>query len=86
MLRLTLRIIIGHKLRQGKKFRKIMKNVAKKGKSARHGNRPSPYTKYNKKPYEYSSWVRHGGAMPSYIRPLYEPERDSYIEKPRKRA
>lgn len=26
-----------------------------KGRSARHGKAPSPYTKYQKKPYRYSS-------------------------------
>ena len=35
-----------------KKGRK-MKNAKKRGKSARNGNAPSPYTKYNKTPYKY---------------------------------
>lgn len=30
-----------------------MKNNRKQGKSARHGNAPSPYTKYGKTPYKY---------------------------------
>lgn len=31
-----------------------MKNERKKGKSARNGNAPAPYTKYKKVPYKYS--------------------------------
>lgn len=42
------------KKRIGKKIRKIMKNAKRMGKSARRGNSPSPYTKYNKTPYQYS--------------------------------
>ena len=41
-----------------KKLRKLAemaKNAIKKGKSARHGNAPSPYTKYEKTPYKYSA-------------------------------
>jgi hypothetical protein len=34
-----------------------MKNGPKHGKSTRNGNSPSPYSKYNKKPYQYS-WER----------------------------
>ena len=34
---------------------KMAKNSRKKGKAVRNGNAPSPYTKYNKKPYEYSA-------------------------------
>lgn len=30
-----------------------MKRRKIKGRSARHGNSPSPYTKYEKKPYQY---------------------------------
>lgn len=36
----------------GKKGRR-MKNAKKRGKSARNGNAPAPYTKYNKSPYKY---------------------------------
>ena len=41
-----------------KRLRKVrkkdkMKNEPKRGKSMRHGNAPSPYTKYNKVPYKY---------------------------------
>lgn len=32
----------------------MAKNKMKKGKSARNGNAPSPYTRYDKKPYRYS--------------------------------
>lgn len=32
----------------------MAKNAKKRGKSVRHGNMPSPYTKYNKTPYIYS--------------------------------
>lgn len=43
------------KPRIGKKLRKLlMKNAKKSGKSARRGNRPSPYTKYKKRAYQYS--------------------------------
>lgn len=31
-----------------------MKNHPKKGHSMRNGNRPAPYTKYKKRPYDYS--------------------------------
>lgn len=31
----------------------MAKNKPKKGKSARRGNLPAPYTKYNKTPYQY---------------------------------
>lgn len=37
-----------------KKVRKLMKNPAKRGKSVRNGNAPSPYTKYQKRPYVYA--------------------------------
>ena len=30
-----------------------MKNSAKRGHSVRNGNQPAPYTKKNKKPYQY---------------------------------
>ena len=33
---------------------KVAKNSPKRGRSMRNGNMPSPYTKYNKKPYVYS--------------------------------
>lgn len=33
----------------------MAKDARKKGKSARNGNAPSPYTKYHKTPYRYSS-------------------------------
>jgi hypothetical protein len=38
----------------GKKERK-MKNERRHGHSARNGNSPSPYQKYNKKPYHYNT-------------------------------
>jgi len=41
----------------GKKWRKMAKNAPKKGHSARNGNSPAPYTKYQKTPYKYS-WQR----------------------------
>ena len=34
-----------------------MKNQPRKGKSARRGNRPSPYTKQQKKPYKYETRI-----------------------------
>ena len=45
---------IRHKIRTGKRIRKLMKNAPKKGRSVRNGNSPSPYTKYGKRPYQYS--------------------------------
>lgn len=51
------------------------KNVGKKkGRSARNGNAPSPYTKYNKMPYVYSGayheWRRNrlAGKAPAAIK------------------
>jgi hypothetical protein len=45
-----------------------------KGKSVRHGNAPSPYTKYSKTPYVYSSayheWRRNRLAGRSVIKPV----------------
>lgn len=35
-----------------------MKNQPKTGKSANHGNNPSPYGKYDKKPYPYPGETR----------------------------
>ena len=32
----------------------MAKNSPKKGKSTRNGNQPSPYQKYDKRPYRYS--------------------------------
>lgn len=32
----------------------MAKNLPKRGKSARNGNKPAPYTKYNKSPHRYS--------------------------------
>ena len=47
------------KPRLGKRLRKLlMKNPKKSGKSARRGNRPSPYTKYKKRPFQYSFKTR----------------------------
>lgn len=40
-------------VKSGKKIKR-MKNKSKRGKSARNGNAPSPYTKQNKVPYRYS--------------------------------
>lgn len=33
----------------------MAKNTAKKGRSARNGNAPAPYTKYSKTPHKYSA-------------------------------
>lgn len=33
----------------------VAKNLPKRGKSARNGNAPSPYTKHQKTPYRYSA-------------------------------
>jgi len=44
-----------------KKLRKMLtmaKNRIKRGRSARNGNMPSPYTKYGKTPYRYSEEYR----------------------------
>ena len=35
-----------------------MKNEPRRGHSAKRGNIPAPYTKYEKKPYSYSGEVR----------------------------
>ncbi len=35
-----------------------MKRQKTKGKSARRGNRPAPYTKFDKKPYHYPGATR----------------------------
>lgn len=44
------------KRRISKKLRKkLMKNEPRRGKSVRNGNAPSPYTKYNKTPYRYTT-------------------------------
>ena len=45
---------IRHKVRIGKRIRKLMKNAPKKGRSVRNGNAPSPYSKYGKRPYQYN--------------------------------
>ena len=42
-------------LRKLSRALEMAKNKSKRGKSIRHGNLPSPYTKYNKAPYVYSS-------------------------------
>lgn len=42
-------------LRHLRKILNMAKNVRQKGKSARNGNSPSPYTKYAKTPYKYST-------------------------------
>lgn len=56
-------------LKRLRKFRKeseMAKNERKKGKSARNGNAPSPYTKYDKRPFQYSAayyeWNRRAKA------------------------
>jgi len=52
------------KPRTGKKFRKMAKNAPKKGRSVRNGNTPSPYTKYDKRPYKYNfpgAYAKVGG-------------------------
>jgi hypothetical protein len=33
----------------------MAKNESKKGRSARNGNKPSPYSKYKKRPYPYGT-------------------------------
>lgn len=33
----------------------MAKNLPKRGKSARNGNKPAPYTKYKKSPHKYST-------------------------------
>ena len=49
--------------RLSKKLRKkVMKNGRKCGKSVRNGNAPSPYSKYNKKPYQYTTVKRFDNA------------------------
>ena len=40
------------------RIREMAKNARKRGKSARNGNRPAPYTKYGKSPYIYSQAYR----------------------------
>jgi len=42
-------------LRKIAKVADMAKNMRQKGKSARNGNAPSPYTKYHKAPYQYSA-------------------------------
>lgn len=37
-----------------KRIKVMAKNMRKKGKSVRNGNSPSPYTKYGKRPHQYS--------------------------------
>lgn len=56
-------------LKRLRKYRKecdMAKNERKKGKSARNGNAPAPYTKYEKRPYQYSAayydWHRRAKA------------------------
>lgn len=56
---------------RGKKFRKMAKNSPKRGKSARNGNAPSPYTKYKKRPYIYF-WEHKYGV---------EKEKETYARK-----
>ena len=82
--RVTVRIVVGLKARLGKKYRKAMKNMPKRGKSARHGNRPAPYTKYNKVPYQYPAWIRNREPIPLRLvvdnkleeyQPVYEKKR-----------
>lgn len=57
-----------------KALRAMAKNMIKKGRSARNGNAPSPYTKYNKMPYVYSGayheWRRNrlAGKAPAAVR------------------
>ena len=57
------------KPRFGKKLRKILrlKNLPKRGKSARHGNRPSPYTKYHKVPYHYTGKIQQYSPAPTLV-------------------
>ena len=47
-----------------KKF-KMAKNERKKGRSARNGNAPAPYTKYQKQPYKYSASITKQVIQPS---------------------
>lgn len=51
----------------------MAKNSPKRGKSMRNGNAPSPYTKYNKRPYVYS-WQKKNYKSE-------EDERESYARK-----
>lgn len=37
------------------KIKDMAKNMSRKGKSARNGNAPAPYTKYEKQPHRYSA-------------------------------
>ena len=52
----------------------MAKNIKQRGRSARNGNAPSPYTKYGKTPYKYSpayhEWRRNrlAGKAPAAIR------------------
>jgi len=38
-----------------RKIQHMAKNMVKRGRSARNGNAPSPYTKYQKTEYKYST-------------------------------
>lgn len=40
-----------------------MKNTARHGKSARHGNKAAPYTKYKKKPFDYGEGRLNSGNL-----------------------
>ena len=46
-----------------KAWKKMAKNLPKRGKSVRNGNAPSPYSKYGKRPHQYSTeyntWKRN---------------------------
>ena len=42
-------------MRYLRKKQVMAKNNPQKGKSTRNGNQPSPYQKYDKKPYRYSA-------------------------------
>ena len=48
---MALRLKLLRKLREAL----MAKNSPRRGKSARNGNSPSPYTKYGKVPYKYSA-------------------------------
>ena len=61
-----------YKVRIGKKLRKIMKNGPKRGRSARNGNRSSPYAKFHKHEYKYSfsTYKDNNSGQSSYTSPI----------------
>ena len=65
----------------GKKL-KHMKNKSKRGKSARNGNAPSPYTKYGKSPYKYSF---NTGKI-HYLEDVRDKQKEDYAKKKKRKA